>query len=279
MPIHALLTTVWALPKPTVLSVLDSLEEELANLVGSGLGVTVLAQDDFIELLLVPLVHGIVLLLVVLVSDVSVEVLLLRFATGVERVAKLALGSLVTSTCLPEGTGDTLGIDTKRHLGLYDGEQWVIGNHLGGFGSSLLLLGLALLLGELLLALACSLLLLLDERYLLLTLASLLVLHTERLFEDRTERQTDLEYLCKHGCDVMERTLSTATLDPPPPLSFPLFFGGMLAYYASVCVAMRGAVLMQPVCCDGLLGDAMDAVGDRSRIGRYVCGPPSAPLA
>lgn len=66
MLVHALVTAIRTSPEPTILSILDSLDEELAHLVGCRLGVTVLGHDDIAQLFLVPISHIILLPLLIL---------------------------------------------------------------------------------------------------------------------------------------------------------------------------------------------------------------------
>ena len=49
MLVHALIAAVRTRPEPAVLTVLDGFDEELADFVGGGFGVAVLAQDDLVE--------------------------------------------------------------------------------------------------------------------------------------------------------------------------------------------------------------------------------------
>lgn len=46
MAIHAAIATIWTHPKPTVLAVLDSLDEVFANLVGGSPGIAVFREND-----------------------------------------------------------------------------------------------------------------------------------------------------------------------------------------------------------------------------------------
>lgn len=62
--IHAFITSIWALPEPTIFLVFDCLDEEFADFVGGGLGIAMLAHDNASQLLFVPIRHGILLLLI-----------------------------------------------------------------------------------------------------------------------------------------------------------------------------------------------------------------------
>lgn len=46
MLIHALVASIRTSPEPTVLSVLDGIDEELADFVRGGLGIAMLARDN-----------------------------------------------------------------------------------------------------------------------------------------------------------------------------------------------------------------------------------------
>lgn len=77
-------STIRACPEPTVFSVFDSFDKEFADLVGCGLEVTVFGEDDFLELLFIPVVHAVIFLL----GDTSilVQILLFLLAFDVEVV-------------------------------------------------------------------------------------------------------------------------------------------------------------------------------------------------
>ena len=49
MPVHALVASVWTGPEPAVFPDLDGFDEEFADFVGCGFGVTVFAHDDLAE--------------------------------------------------------------------------------------------------------------------------------------------------------------------------------------------------------------------------------------
>ena len=66
MLVHALVAAIGTSPEPTILAILDSLDEELAHLVGCRLGVTMLGHDDITQLLLIPISHIILLPLLIL---------------------------------------------------------------------------------------------------------------------------------------------------------------------------------------------------------------------
>lgn len=51
MLVHALVAAVRAHPKPAVLAILYSIDEELADFVGCGFRVSVLAEDDLPQFL------------------------------------------------------------------------------------------------------------------------------------------------------------------------------------------------------------------------------------
>lgn len=119
MLVHALVTTVGTSPEPTILLVLDRLDEVLANLVGGGTGVSVLAHDNAAQLLLVPCVHGIGLLClfgVLCIARIGVQILLGSLALDVQVVTEFTLATLLTATLLVELTQYGLRVDTKGHL-------------------------------------------------------------------------------------------------------------------------------------------------------------------
>ena len=64
MLVHALVTSIWTNPEPSILAILDGLDKVLADLVGGGALVALLAQDDAPQLLLVPVGRRLRLLLV-----------------------------------------------------------------------------------------------------------------------------------------------------------------------------------------------------------------------
>lgn len=120
MLILAGVTSIGTDPEPTVLLVLDRLNEELADLIGRRLRVSVLAEDDIAQLLFIPVVHRILLLILLLrglhVSRIGVQVLLSSLALHIRIVAELALLSLLTIALLEEDTQDGLGIHTEGNL-------------------------------------------------------------------------------------------------------------------------------------------------------------------
>lgn len=121
MLVHALVASIRTCPEPSVLLVLDGLDEELAHLVRCGLGVAVLAEHDIAQLLLVPIVYVVLLLallflFLLLVSAVGVQTPLLRLALHIEVVRKLAALALFAVALLEELAEHRLGVDTKWHL-------------------------------------------------------------------------------------------------------------------------------------------------------------------
>lgn len=146
MLIHALITSIRASPEPAILLVLDCLDKVLADLVGSRPRVTVLAHHDTAQLLLVPLIHGIGLLLILLVlTRIGVKILLGRLALDIHVVAELALLALLTTTLLVEDTKNGLGIHTEGHLLHLDRLEQLGGFTLGPLGGGLFGLALCLL--------------------------------------------------------------------------------------------------------------------------------------
>jgi len=116
--IHALIASIRANPEPAILLVLHRLDKVLADLVGGCTRVTMLAHHDAAQLLLVPLVHGVGLLLILLVllTRISVEILFGRLALNVHVVTELASFALFAATLLVEDTQNGLGIDAKGDL-------------------------------------------------------------------------------------------------------------------------------------------------------------------
>lgn len=154
MLVHALVTSIRTSPEPTVLLVLDSLDEVLADLIRSRARVTVLAEDDLAQLLLIPVVNRILLLRLFLgrlhVSGIGVEILLGRLALNTRVVTELALATLLTVTLLVENAKHSLWIHTEGNLLNLHGLEQLQGLLLGLLGG--LLLGLSAgLLGFLLL--------------------------------------------------------------------------------------------------------------------------------
>jgi len=81
MDVFATISTIGTSPEPSIFAVLDGLNEELADFVGGGLGVAVLGKNNFVEFLLVPVIHCIVLLLGG--AGIFIEVLLFLLALDV----------------------------------------------------------------------------------------------------------------------------------------------------------------------------------------------------
>lgn len=129
MLIHALITPIRTNPKPTILLVLDCLDEVLAHLIGRRPWVTMLAEHNAAQFLLVPVIHRIGLLLVLGIFDVArvgVKILLGRLTLNVQIVTEFALLALLTASLLVEHTqyglrvhaeGDLLYLDGLKQLG------------------------------------------------------------------------------------------------------------------------------------------------------------------
>lgn len=135
MLVHALVTTIGTSPEPSVLLVLHSVDEVLANLFGRRTRVAVLAENHLAEFFFIPIIHSILLLpcffLLLLVPGIGVQVLLGRLALGVQVMTELALAALFTVALLVENTDNCLGIDTKRNLLDLDGLEQLCGFLLG----------------------------------------------------------------------------------------------------------------------------------------------------
>ena len=120
MLILAGVTSIGTDPEPTVLLVLDRLDEELADLISSRLRVSVLAEDDVAQFLFIPVVHRILLLVLFFrglhVSGIGVQILLSSLALHIRIVTELALLSLFTIALLEEDTQNGLGVHTKGNL-------------------------------------------------------------------------------------------------------------------------------------------------------------------
>lgn len=128
MSVHALVTSIRTNPEPTVLLVLDCLDEVFADLVSRRPGVTMLAHDDLAKLLLIPLVHGIALLLLFFrLSRIGVKILLGRLALYIRVVTELALATLLTVALLEEHAKHGLRIHTKGNLLHLDGLEQLKG--------------------------------------------------------------------------------------------------------------------------------------------------------
>lgn len=208
MAVHALVTSIRTGPEPTVLALLDSLDEELANLVGGGLGVAVLAHDDVSQLGLVPISHVVLLLLitlVVVVAGVGVQALLLALHADGRVVGELAFFALVAGALFEELTQDRLGVDAKGHLLDLDRLEEFGSLALGGLGGLLLLLAEGLF----------GVLFLLLRRLggvvrglhgfdLALGGTTLFVLHTERLVDGDLGRLGLVSLLGRHGGGCVE---------------------------------------------------------------------------
>ncbi len=128
MSVHALVTSIGTNPEPTVLLVLNCLNEVFADLVSRRPRVTVLAHDDLAKLLLIPLVHGIALLLLLLrLSRIGVKILLSRLALYIRVVTELALATLLTVALLVEHAKHGLRIHTEGDLLHLDGLEQLEG--------------------------------------------------------------------------------------------------------------------------------------------------------
>lgn len=142
MLIHALITSIGAGPEPAILLVLDGLNKVLANLLGCRTGISVLAENNLAQLLLVPVVDGIRLLRLLLrslnIPGIGVEVLLGGFPLDVRIVTELALPALLAMALLIVDAENRLGIHAKGNLlDLHGLEQ--LCRFLGGLFCSLLL--------------------------------------------------------------------------------------------------------------------------------------------
>ena len=115
-------------PEPAVLSILDRLDEELADLVRRRLRIAVLAQHNRIQLLLIPICHVVLypyILLALFLLPIlpwlpclalPIQTLLLRLPFYCQIVTKLALLPLLTIASLEELTQHRLRVDAKRDL-------------------------------------------------------------------------------------------------------------------------------------------------------------------
>lgn len=148
MLVHALISPIGASPEPTILLVLDSFDKVLADLFGGRAWVAMLAEDNAAKLLLVPLVHGIGLLLLLLgLPGVGVQILLGGLALDVQVMTELALAALFATALLVELTQHGLRVHAERHLLSLDGLEQLSGLTLGLLGSFLVGLTLGLLGG------------------------------------------------------------------------------------------------------------------------------------
>lgn len=155
MLVHALITTIRTNPEPTILLVLHSLNKEFADLVGSRPWVSMFAQHDTAQLLLVPLIHSISLLSVLLafpgITRVGVQILLGRLALNVQVMTELALATLLTTTLFVELAQNSLRVDTKWNFLHLDRLEQLCSLLLSCLGSLLFELTLGLLSGSFLL--------------------------------------------------------------------------------------------------------------------------------
>jgi hypothetical protein len=182
MLILALITPVRTDPEPTILAILNSLNEELAHLVRRRLLVALLTHHDRLELLLVPIRARLLLLVLLLLGPrIRIQIPLLRFPLHRQVVRELALLPLLAVPLLEEYAHHRLGVHAKGDLldlrGFGDqGFQLPLGG-LGGLLLALagsLLGGLFLLFGG-----AARFHLGVESLDLLLGLGTLLVLHAE----------------------------------------------------------------------------------------------------
>lgn len=148
MFVFAVIAAVWTHPEPTVFAVLDSLDEEFAHLVGGGLLITLLGQNDTSELLLVPVIRSLLLLLFLLFcSTIRVQIDLLGLALDREIMGELALLALLTVTLFVEDTDNGLGVDAEGNFLDLRGPGQQFGVLPFGILGGLLLTGLGFLLG------------------------------------------------------------------------------------------------------------------------------------
>ena len=121
MPVHALVASIWTGPEPAVLAVLDCLDEVFAHFVGRRLRVAMLAHNDLLQLLFIPLLHAVLLLLgalllLLLIFGIRIQRSFFRFTFHSKVVREFALLALLTGTFLEELTQHRLGIYSERHL-------------------------------------------------------------------------------------------------------------------------------------------------------------------
>jgi len=117
MLIHALISSVRTSPEPSILLILDRLDEVFAYFIRRRLRIPMLTQHHLAQLLLIPIVHAILLLvLLLLLSTICVQTLLLCLALDRQIVTKLALPTLVAVAFFVELAEDCLWIDTEGHL-------------------------------------------------------------------------------------------------------------------------------------------------------------------
>jgi hypothetical protein len=136
MLVKTFVSTIWTYPEPTILLVLDGLDEVLAHFVRCCLRVAVFALDHISQLFLVPLGHAVLLLcllLVFFVSVVRVQTPLLSLALHVGVVRELAFLALFAIALLEKLTENGLGVDTEWNLLNLDGFE-----ELGDFFAGLL---------------------------------------------------------------------------------------------------------------------------------------------
>lgn len=121
MSIHALFT-VRTGPEPAVFTVLNGIDEILANLFSSSPWVTMLRQDNFSQLLLIPSNHIIFLLLILFsLPRILVQIPLFLFPPNIQIVTELALLPSITIPSLEELAEYRLGVYAERHFLDLDG--------------------------------------------------------------------------------------------------------------------------------------------------------------
>lgn len=118
MSIHALITTVWTRPEPTIFSVLDCLNEVFADFLSRRPWITMLAKHHITKLFLIPLLHSILLFnlggIVFRISRVRVQIPLSRFAFNTQVVTEFTFSALLAMSLFIEHTHHGLGVDSER---------------------------------------------------------------------------------------------------------------------------------------------------------------------
>lgn len=101
MLVFALVASVRTRPKPTIFTIFDSLNKELAHFIRCRLLITLLRKHDRLQLLFVPVCRSFHLLrLLFVVSGIGIQILLLSLAFHIKIVREFTLLSLLAMSLL-----------------------------------------------------------------------------------------------------------------------------------------------------------------------------------
>lgn len=132
MLVLALIASIWTSPEPTVLPILNSLDEKLAHFIGCSPRIAMFTLYNIIQLLLIPILHAIflflldlILLVLLFIPRIGIQALLLCFPLHSQIVAEFAFAALVAVALLEELAEHCLGIDAEGNfLDLYGFEEF-----------------------------------------------------------------------------------------------------------------------------------------------------------